>query len=99
MNISERHIESIRSLCKTHRVKDLFAFGSVTTDAFDSKSDVDLLVDFDEKDPLKYADLYFNFKDKLEALLSRKIDLLENRAIKNPFLRKELDQTKVRIYG
>jgi len=32
-------------------------------------------------------------------LLNRKIDLLEERAVKNPFFRQELDQTKVKIYG
>jgi len=99
MQLSEKNIEAIKALCIKHRVKDLFAFGSITRDDFKKESDIDLLVDFNENDPLKYSDLYFNLKEKLEVLLKRKIDLLESRAIKNQFLRKELDETKVRIYG
>ena len=68
-------------------MKTLFAFGSVTRDDFKADSDIDLVVDFDEKAPFIYTDLYFNQKSKLEALLKRQVDLLEERAIKNRFFR------------
>lgn len=82
-----------------NKVRSLFAFGSVTRDDFNDTSDVDLLVDIDENDPFKYTDLYFNLKTKLEDILSRQVDLLEERAIRNSLFRQELDRTKVRIYG
>lgn len=99
MNLSETNIQAINRLCESYRVKSLFAFGSVLTDDYQQESDIDLVVDFNEKDPIKYSDLYFSLKENLENLLRRKIDLIEERGIKNPFFRKHLDQTKVKIYG
>jgi len=99
MKIEEIKIEEIKELCKTNKVKTLFAFGSVIRDDFNEDSDIDLVVDIDEKDPFKYTDIYFNLKSRLEDILKRQVDLLEERAIKNKFFRRELDNTKVMIYG
>jgi uncharacterized protein len=99
MKIEEFKIEQIQELCKTNKVKTLFAFGSVVREDFNENSDVDLVVDIDEKDPFKYTDIYFNLKSRLEDILKRQVDLLEERAIKNKFFRRELDNTKVMIYG
>ena len=99
MNISEKNIGEIKQLCKEYRVRHFSVFGSVLNDNFSSNSDIDFVVDFDENDPIKYTDLYFQLKDKLEQILKRQIDLIEERAIKNSFFRKEIDQSKVVIYG
>ncbi len=77
----------------------MYAFGSVVRDDFNIDSDIDLVVDFNEKDPFTYTDLYFNLKSKLEELLKRQIDLIEERAIKNPIFKQQLEKTKVKIYG
>ena len=69
------------------------------TDKFNDKSDIDLIVDIDSNDPLDYADKYFNLKFALQDLFKRHIDLLENKAIKNPFIRKNIDSSKSLIYG
>ena len=99
MQIENLKIEQIRELCKQNRVKTLFAFGSVTREDFSADSDIDLVVDFEEKDPFIYSDLYLNFKSKLEDILKRQVDLLEERAIKNRFFRQQLESTKVPLYG
>jgi len=99
MKIEEFKLNQIQELCRTNKVKTLFAFGSVLRDDFNENSDIDLVVDIDEKDPLKYADIYFNLKSRLEDILKRQVDLLEERAIKNRIFRRELDYTKVLIYG
>lgn len=99
MHIDESKIALIKDLCKSYRVKSLFAFGSVTRKEFHADSDIDLVVDFEENDPFLYTDLYFNLKAKLEQILNRHIDLLEERGIKNKFFRQQLDSTKVKIYG
>ena len=99
MKIIEDNINQIIDLCQKHRVARLYAFGSVLKNDFKPSSDIDLLVDFN-KIPLKdYADNYFSLKDALENLLNRKIDLLENTAIKNPYLRSSIDSSKVSLYG
>lgn len=99
MNISDENIEQIKQICKEFRVKNFSVFGSVLTDNFYSDSDIDFVVDFDEKDPFKYTDLYFQLKEKLEQILKRQIDLIEERGIKNPFFKREIDESKVVIYG
>lgn len=93
------HINQIKRLCDSNKVKSLFAFGSITTDKFRADSDIDLIVNIEENDPFSYADYYFSLKLQLEKLLKRDIDLLEEKAIKNPYLKTNIDQTKVLIYG
>ncbi|MCC5920394.1 MAG: nucleotidyltransferase domain-containing protein [Cyclobacteriaceae bacterium] len=99
MKISDKEMSKIKQLCKKYRVKNIYVFGSVLTDEFSSSSDIDFVVDFDENDPIKYTDLYFQLKEELEQVLMRKIDLIEERGIKNSFFRKEIDDSKVMIYG
>jgi predicted nucleotidyltransferase len=93
-----KHIDQIKKLCSLYKVKALYAFGSVTTDKFRPDSDIDLIVDIEEKDALSYSDSYFNFKFQVEQLLQRQIDLLEQKSIRNPYLKEQIDKTKVLIY-
>lgn len=92
-------MEQISKLCDMYGVKTLFAFGSVVADKLRKDSDIDLLVDIDNKDPLIYADNYFELKFQLEDILKRPVDLLEDKSLRNPFLKKQIDNTKVLIYG
>ena len=93
------HIDQINQLCDANNVKSLFAFGSVTNNKFNADSDIDLVVEIAENDPLSYADNYFNLKLQLEKLFKRHIDLLEQKAIKNPYLKSQIETTKILIYG
>jgi hypothetical protein len=62
-------------------------------------SDIDFIVDIASSDPFEYADNYFNLKFALEELLKRQIDLLENKTIKNPYLRENIDNSKSLLYA
>jgi uncharacterized protein len=99
MSILEPHIKEIKRLCSAHKVKQLYAFGSVLTNKFNTESDVDLIVDFDTMDISDYADNYFDFKFSLQKILNRPVDLLEEKAVKNPYFRKNLNQQRLLIYG
>jgi uncharacterized protein len=99
MNFIKNHNKDILNLCKKHKVRSLYAFGSVLTDKFNNESDVDLIVDFENLDVLDYGDNYYNLKFSLENILKRKVDLLEEKAIKNPYFIKTLNKNKVLIYG
>lgn len=94
-----KHIDQIKKICDSNGIASLFAFGSVTRDEFKPESDIDLLVDIDEKDPIIYSNNYFNLKFQLEELFERHIDLLEEKSIKNPYLKNEIEKTKVLVYG
>ena len=98
MNLIDKNIDNLIALCKKHKVRELYIFGSILTSRFNDSSDIDFLVQFDNIDILEYADNYFNFKEKLEKLLGREIDLLENQAIRNPIFRKVLDRDKKIVY-
>lgn len=99
MNQIEKHTSIISKLCKSHKVRSLYAFGSVLTDKFNSESDIDLVVDFEPLDVLEYADNYFELKFALQDILKRPIDLLEDKAIKNPYFRDTINQQRQLIYG
>ena len=95
----DNYINQIKRLCDKHKVKYMFAFGSVLTENFPDSSDVDLLVDINSKDPIEYAENYFDLKFQLEDILNRKIDLLEEKVIRNSYLREGIDKSKRLIYG
>ena len=88
------------ALLKQHKIARAFAFGSVTTNNFNEHSDVDLLISFvDGLDPLEAGEHWWNLHDSLRELLNREIDLVTERSLKNPYFIKELNQTKLPIYG
>lgn len=99
MNLIESNIDNVRTLCKLHKVQRLFVFGSVLSDRFQKDSDIDLIVDFQGVELYDYADNYFDFKESLENLFKREVDLLEDKAIKNPYLRQSIDSNKRLVYG
>jgi hypothetical protein len=80
-------------------VNRLFIFGSVLTNRFKKNSDIDLIVDFQGIDLYNYADNYFDLKDSLERLFNHEVDLLEDKAIQNPYLRQSIDSSKQLIFS
>ncbi len=98
MNRFELYAPAIIKLCETHKVRSLYAFGSVLTNNFNKESDIDLIVDFSNIEVEDYADNYFDFKFSLQDIFKRSVDLLEEKAIKNPYFRKSINQQKQLVY-
>lgn len=94
-------MDQIIALCEKHKVMQLCVFGSVLTNKFRKDSDVDFVVIFnrDSLPLMVYGENYFDFKFALEDLLKRPVDLVEYNAIRNPYFKEELDETKQLIYG
>jgi predicted nucleotidyltransferase len=87
------------ALCKAHNVDKLYAFGSSITDHFDPKtSDIDVVVKIDIDDPADRGDALLSLWDQLEILFDRKVDLLTEDSIRNPYLKRNIDRTKQLIY-
>ena len=95
----DKYTLDIEKLCKQNKVRSLYVFGSVMTDEFNKDSDIDLIVDIDSNDPLDYADSYFNLKFALQELFKRPVDLLESKAIKNPYIIENINRSKSLVYG
>ena len=92
--------DEIAALCRRHHVRRLDLFGSAATSAFDaSRSDVDLLVEFDALGVGSYADAWFGLHESLERLLGRPVDLLTAEAVRNPYLRAEVQRTRRALYA
>ena len=86
-------------LCESHNVKYLYAFGSSTDERFDPKnSDIDLLVEIDSPDPIDRGEKLLSLWDLFENFFNRKVDLLTESSIRNPYLKKSIESTKVLIY-
>lgn len=98
MNLLDTYTNAIITLCAKHKVKKLSAFGSVLRNDFSSKSDIDLLVNFQDITLESYADNYFNFKFSLEDLLQRPVDLIEEDALKNPYFKNSVRKSCQLIY-
>jgi predicted nucleotidyltransferase len=99
MNTLSAYKNEIDELCATYKVSSLYTLGSVLNSNFNTNSDIDLIVDFKDVDVNDYADNYFDFKFSLQDIFKRSVNLLEEQAIKNPYFRQSLDQTKELVYG
>ncbi len=99
MEIIDNNIENLKKLCALYNVEKMYLFGSALNSHFNDKSDVDLLVKFKPIELSLYFDNYINFKEKLESLFGREVDLLEEQTLRNPILIKSINQSKELIYG
>lgn len=99
MNNLYINTQPISDLCKKHNIVKLYLFGSFAKNTFTENSDIDFLVTFGNVDLYNYFDNYLNFKEELEKLYHRKVDLVEEQTVKNPFLAQSINQSKILIYG
>ena len=77
----------------------MHVFGSVCTDKFNEHSDIDILISFNNLSVEQYTDNYFELHYKLQDLFGRKIDLLTDKSLSNPYFIKGMEQTKQLIYA
>lgn len=85
-DIISKHPEYFSDLCKSHKVKYLYAFGSSVTERFDvTSSDIDLLVEIDSNDPIDRGESLLSLWDLFEVFFNRKVDMLTDSSIRNPF--------------
>jgi predicted nucleotidyltransferase len=93
--------QQIQDICIRYQVKNLYAFGSVTkAPDFNAINDIDLIVAFNQNIKIEdYADYYFDLADSLEELFGKKVDLMTEKPIKNPFLKASIEKSKIKIYG
>ncbi|MBP6001949.1 MAG: nucleotidyltransferase domain-containing protein [Pyrinomonadaceae bacterium] len=93
----EQYQESIQAVCRDLSLRRLDIVGSAARDDFGSKSDVDVLVSFDNDERL--FGRYFELKERLEAIFDRPVDVIEERAVKNPYFKRAIEKDRIRIYG
>ncbi len=99
MELINKHRKELEKVCSTYKVDELYVFGSILTDGFDLKSDIDFIVSIYGDDPIEYAENYFELKFELEKIFKRKIDLLEQKAIRNKTFENLINRKKMLVYA
>lgn len=100
VTLIEQHRAQVLDLCRRYDVRRLDIIGSALRDDFDpDKSDLDFVVEFNNFNVDNAADRYLGLMVDLEDVFSRKIDLVSYRAIRNPFFKQVVDQTRVPLYA
>ncbi|KAF0238305.1 MAG: hypothetical protein FD181_1116 [Prolixibacteraceae bacterium] len=100
VSIITSNIEKISHFFYVNKVEKAYVFGSAATGSFNDKSDIDFLVRFkSEITPLEKGELWWKLHDSLREFFKREIDIVTENSLKNPYFIKEIDETKVLIYG
>ena len=100
MNIAVAGYETeLKRLCRQFHVQRLELFGSAAGDKSTSESDLDFLIEFAPLPRGAYADAYFGLLEALTRLFGKPVDLVIASAIRNPYFRQSVEQTKVLLYA
>ena len=97
----DQHRDEIARLCRHHAVRRLEVFGSAArgVDFDPARSDADFLVEFAPAtghDPLQR---FFGLTEDLQALLGRRVDLVEPQALRNPYIIAEINRARELLYA
>ena len=96
----ELHRDELSALCRRFHVRPLDLFGSAARGDFDpERSDIDFIVEFERETSLHPFDAYFGLKEAFESLLGRKVDLVELSAVRNPYLKASIEQSRENVYA
>ena len=99
-DLIEKNLSKLKKLCLQFQVARFDIFGSACTDRFDPiESDLDFLVEFLPLPPGKHADCYFNLLSALQDLFDHSIDLVEIKAIQNPYFQDSIERTRTVLYA
>ena len=96
--IFQKKAEIVR-LCVMYNVKTMHFFGSVCSDRFNDESDIDILISFNDISIERYTDNFFNLHADLEKIFQRRVDLLTEASIVNPFLRESIEESRELLYA
>ena len=99
LNFIENKKQELQNLCKKYEIKTMYLFGSATTAEFNVSSDIDILISFQNIPFDKYTENYFELHEALEKLFDRKVDLLTERSLSNPYFIQSVEKTKRLLYA
>jgi len=98
--IIEDNKEQLMNLCEKFDVASMYVFGSASSEGFNELSDIDILISFKKDISIeKYTDNYFALHYQLEALLNRKVDLITENSLSNPYFIESVEETKKLLYA
>jgi uncharacterized protein len=97
--ISEK-LPELTVLCREHGVEQCYLFGSAATKSRFRvrKSDIDLILLMRKDAPLIAGRNILKLYTKLEDLFGRKVDIITKQPVRNIYLQKSLDKSKILVY-
>jgi uncharacterized protein len=99
-SLIDSHLGEIASLCRQYAVRRLAAFGSILRDDFEpGSSDADFLVEFEPGPAAQRMQNYLRLREALGSLLSRRIDLVEDGSIRNPYILQKVHEQQRLLYA
>lgn len=99
VSLIKKYQNELVQLCRKHHVRKLDVFGSAATGEFGATSDIDFLVEFDDKANERRFDNYFDLHRALEQLYARPVDLIEPGGLRNPFFIRRVNETRKQVYA
>ena len=90
--------KEVSKVCNELHLKKLDLFGSATNDNFGADSDIDIIVEFAQKENDNLFDRYFELKERLRKVFHRSVDIIIEGSVRNPFLKESLNRTRKNIY-
>lgn len=99
MNITQLKTAKLEQACEDFRVKRLYVFGSAASGQLSDRSDLDFLVEFDRQGYQGAFEQYMGFKQRLETIYQRPVDLVTVKKFRNPLFQREIDSSKTLIYA
>lgn len=91
--------DQLQQLCKEFSVKELYLFGSATTNDFSEGSDLDFIVKFDRQGFEGAFDQFIDFKQELEQIYGRSVDLYHLKKFRNSIFQQEVERSKELLYA
>lgn len=95
----QAHRADLDALCRRYHVRRLDLFGSAARGQAGAGSDYDFLVEFAPLPPGGYADAYFGLLEALQNLLGSPVELVVERAIRNPYFRQAVQAHLESLYA
>ena len=98
--LAKLQLDAIADACREHQVLRMHLFGSALRNDFDpSRSDLDLLVEFEDLQPTDLVEAYFGLERQLAVITGKPVDLVMADAVRNPYVRRDIEASKWLIYG
>jgi len=90
--------DRIADFCRRWKITEMSVFGSVVREDFRPDSDIDVLVSFEAGAGWSLLDVV-TIQEALAALLGQPVDLIEEAALRNPYRRAAILESKQIVYA
>ncbi len=78
----DKVLDSLKDFCHLYNIAEMGLFGSILRDDFNSQSDIDLIVSYNEHSSHTLFDVV-RMKDELLQIFGREVDLVNRQAVES----------------